>query len=74
MQATIKIERQRMTEYIVSTTNANGYEIIVKRTEKLEEAQDYCDQCNRGCQRYLEQNPNANVPVYKLYEVKNEQA
>ena len=61
-----------MTEYIVSTINANGYEIVVKRTEKFEEAQDYCDQCNRGAERYTrEQNPNANIPVYKLYEVKS---
>ena len=63
-----------MTEYIVSTLSDKGNEIVVKRTDNLAEAQDYCDQCNRGCQRYLEQNPNANVPTYKLYEVKNEQA
>lgn len=60
-----------MPEFIVSTTNANNYEIIVKRTEKLKEAQDYCDQCNRGAQHYLERNPNANIPTYKLYEVKS---
>ena len=59
-----------MSEYIVSTINANNYEIIVKRTDKLDEAQDYCDQCNRGAQRYLERNPSANIPTYKLYEVK----
>jgi len=55
--------------YIVSTYNANGYEIIVKRTEKIEEAQDYCDQCNRGGARYRERNPNALVAVYHMYEV-----
>lgn len=55
--------------YIVSTFNANGYEIIVKRTEKIEEAQDYCDQANRGGERYRERYPNAQVVKYNLYEV-----
>jgi hypothetical protein len=58
-----------MTEYIVSTLSDKGNEIVVKRTDNLAEAQDYCDQCNRGSQRYLEQNPNAKLVVYKLYEV-----
>lgn len=59
-----------MSQFVVSTINENDDEIVVKRTEKFEEAQDYCDQCNRGAQRYLEQNPNGNIPTYKLYEVK----
>lgn len=58
-----------MSTYIVSTLNDKGDEIVVKRTEKFEEAQDYCDQCNRGAQRYLERNPNGKVQTYNLYEV-----
>lgn len=58
-----------MIEYIVSTVNDKGDEIVVKRTEKFEEALDYRDQCNRGAGRYLERNPNAKVQAYHLYEV-----
>ena len=59
-----------MATFIVSTINDKGDEIVVKRTDKFEEALDYRDQCNRGAERYKrEQNPNANIPTYNLYEV-----
>jgi len=58
-----------MSEYIVSTINENGDEIVVKRTDKFDEAVDYRDQCNRGAGRYKENNPDAKIPTYHLYEV-----
>jgi hypothetical protein len=58
-----------MTTYIVTTTGQSGDEIILKRTDKYEEALDYCEQCERGSLRYAQRNPNAILQRFNLREV-----
>lgn len=58
-----------MVTYIVATVNGVGEDIILKRTEDFNEAQDYYDQCVRGSERYQEREPNAPKVTFKLYEI-----
>ena len=55
--------------FIVATENELGEDIVLKKTDKHEEALDYLEQCERGSQRYAQREPMAKVPRYKLYEV-----
>jgi hypothetical protein len=55
--------------YLVATENENGDDIVLKKTDKYEEALDYIEQCERGSQRYAQREPLAKVPRFKLYEV-----
>lgn len=58
-----------MSSYLVVTENEIGEDIVLKRSDKYEEALDYLEQCERGSQRYAQREPMAKVPRYKLYEV-----
>lgn len=55
--------------YLVTTENELGEDIVLKRSDKYEEALDYLEQCERGSQRYAQREPLAKVPRFKLYEV-----
>jgi hypothetical protein len=55
--------------YLVATENELGEDIVLKRSDKYEEALDYLEQCERGSQRYGQRNPTAKLPRFKLYEV-----
>ena len=55
--------------YLVATENDIGEDVVLKKTDKYEEALDYLEQCERGSQSYAKKNPLAKVGKYKLYEV-----
>jgi hypothetical protein len=50
---------------IVNTTQG----VIVKRTDNQAEAQDYYEQCVRGCERFHERRPDTQLVEYILREV-----
>ena len=55
--------------WIVATENALGEDIVLKTSDKHEEALDYFEQCERASMRFTAREPTAKVVRFKLYEV-----
>ena len=55
--------------YNVLTTKEQGGTILLKTTEKYEEAVDYVEQCQRATLRYNERNKNSYMPKFYIEEV-----
>lgn len=55
--------------WLVATENEIGEDIVLKRSDKYEEALDYIEQCERASLRFAEREPMAKVARFKLYEV-----
>jgi hypothetical protein len=55
--------------WIVATENALGEDIVLKISDKYEEAIDYLEQCERASLRFSAREPTAKVTKFKLYEV-----
>ena len=55
--------------YNVLTTKQEGGTILLKTTDKHEEAVDYVEQCQRATLRYNEQNKNSYMPKFYIEEV-----
>ena len=53
----------------VLTTKETGGTILLKTTEKREEAVDYVEQCQRATLRYNERNKNSYIPKFYIEEV-----
>ena len=58
-----------MTVFNVLTTKQDGGTILLKTTEKREEAVDYVEQCQRGTQRFNERNKSSFTPLFFIEEV-----
>ena len=58
-----------MVTYRVLTTKETGGTILLKTTDKHDEAVDYVEQCQRATLRYNEQNKNSYMPKFYIEEV-----